>query len=169
MKKVESIYMYTCFPKSEKLHVAMSVQNIAHFAIHLFGQLTNIGNQNLFYVLCIVSTYPLSLLYRKCLAFPPLKHLFSIIVGFLFCYNLFSVTDVCNIFASCLVTLFVTLYFPVRWHPDLIVFAFCFLQLSVLHIYRMFANWMVWNVDATGVMMLLTIKMNTTKRECKTK
>ena len=137
----------------------MSVQLVLSGLMKLFGMVTNMDSQNLVYAMCIFLAYPLALFYRKFLTHSTLKHMFSIVVGLIFCTHLFNVTDIAQIILSCMVTLIVSMYFPLEWKPDIIVFSFCLLQLSILHIYRMMTYWMSWTVDVTGVMMLLTIKM----------
>lgn len=137
----------------------MSMQFLFTGIMKLFGMVTSIESQNLIYALCIFIAYPLSLVYRKFLTSPTLKHCYAIIIGVLFCTNLFNLWDVGHILLSSMVTLLVSMYFPLNWKPDILVFVFCLLQLSILHIYRMWTYWMSWTVDVTGVMMLLTIKM----------
>ena len=137
----------------------LSFKFILHYFIVFLSKVINIDNKSLLYALCILSTYPLALFYRKFLKISLLKHLFSIVIGVFFCYNLFAITDVFHILGISTFTLITTLYLPIKYNPHLIVFAVCIFQLSYLHISYMLNNWMVWTVDVTGVMMLLTIKL----------
>jgi lysophospholipid acyltransferase len=137
----------------------MSIQTLFTGVLKLFGMVTSIESQNLTYAICIFMAYPLALFYRKFLRSSFLKHCFAIIIGVLFCTNLFQMWDIAHILLSSTLTLLISMYFPLNWKPDILVFVLCLLQLSFLHIYRMWTYWMSWTVDVTGVMMLLTIKM----------
>jgi lysophospholipid acyltransferase len=137
----------------------MSFKIILHYLIAFLSKVIDVDSKSLLYASCILSTYPLALFYRKFLKISLLKHLFSIVIGIVFCYNLFSKTDVFHIIGISTFTLITTLYLPIKYNPHLIVFAVCMFQLSYLHISYMLNNWMVWTVDVTGVMMLLMIKL----------
>ena len=119
----------------------------------------NVEESNLLYACFILSTYPIGLFYRKYISHEFLKHVFSIFVGTIFSYSLFSLNEVLYIIGISSFTWCVVLFVPIKYRPHMIVFGTSMAQLSALHIYYMMKNWMIWKVEVTGVMMLLTIKM----------
>jgi lysophospholipid acyltransferase len=117
----------------------------------------------LIYAACILSAYPLSKMMFSISSFTPtkVKHLLSIFISLMFCYICFDIPSILHILFISLFSFYFARYAPIHWHPDWIIFAVNMSYLSALHIIRMVNHYMVWTIEATGVIMLLVIKCTT--------
>lgn len=130
-----------------------------NFVLYL-SEFMNISPNAIIYAFFILSTYPLSLFYKKAIGYAFLKHLFSILIGTIMCYSIFSTGDmIIHLLVPSLLSVIISNYVNVKYKPDYIVFALCLLHLSALHIYRLLSSYQMWTVDISGVMMLLVIKL----------
>lgn len=123
------------------------------------SQFININPNAIVYAFFILSTYPLSVFYKRVIGYALIKHIFSIIIGGIMCYCIFSPFDMLHILIPSIMTVLVSCYVNVKYNPDLIVFGGCLLYLSALHIYRLIVSFQMWTVDISGVIMLLVIKL----------
>lgn len=123
------------------------------------SEFININPNAIVYAFFILSTYPLSLFYKKWIGYTFLKHIFSILVGITMCYCIFSLFELLHIIIPSVLSVIITHYVNPKYKPDLIVFGGCILYLSALHIHRLLVSFHLWTVDISGVMMLLVIKL----------
>lgn len=141
------------------LHFLLSLLlRFLHVGITFLCSISGRTMEEMKYALCILSAYPLSHLYSL-IKQRHLKHLISITISSIYCYICFDMLSLIHITSLAMFAYCVALYSPTKYHPEWIVFTVSMFQLSALHIYRMWNNYMLWTIEVTGVIMLTVIKV----------
>eukprot|EP00741_Cyanophora_paradoxa_P001233 tig00000471_g1190.t1 len=109
------------------------------------------------YVACLLLAYPAAGIH-KLLPSATVKHIYSIVVGLFFGYLCLR-EDIVHSFAVALGSYFLVKLGPARY-SHVLVMMFALSYLSVSHIYRMYKNYMGWELDFTGPQMILTLKVS---------
>lgn len=129
---------------------------------YLIWQYSGFPEDQIRYLLCIFTIYPLSLMYRKYIYTwdTTYKHVLSVVISSLFCVYAFGRYSVIHSLGMSLAVWVVLKFVTNPIHkPQFLVFGFCMGYLSLLQIHRMYYHWMEWSIDVSGTQMLLTIKM----------
>mmetsp|Transcript_52365 Transcript_52365/g.131548 ORF Transcript_52365/g.131548 Transcript_52365/m.131548 type:complete len:465 (-) Transcript_52365:50-1444(-) len=115
--------------------------------------------QTLKYLVCMLSTYPLAFFFARVHMPIPMKHLFSIVVSMFFMVFGIGPWEWVIPVASSVVVYLLLILCP-RTSSHRIVFLFSMTVIVACHIYLMLLRWISWDLDFTGVQMILTIKLS---------
>jgi lysophospholipid acyltransferase len=123
------------------------------------SELTYFPVDQLRYAFCMFTLFPFCILYQKYSRYlnENFKHTISIVYGIcvsMYCFGIFSPFH--SLFTTTVVYLIMKKF---KDKSGYIVFTFCMLYMSYVHIYRMWYNWMIWSIDVSGTQMLITIKL----------
>ncbi|KAF0701622.1 Aste57867_7950 [Aphanomyces stellatus] len=108
------------------------------------------------YVGCLFGAYPLSFVFSL-LPSPALKNIFSLVTGVALAQFVFGASWVHTLVMS-LSTYLLVCFAPAKYAPR-IVFLWNMVYISASHLYRLYTDYMGWNLDVTGPQMLLVIKL----------
>lgn len=138
---------------------------MAHLPLTLAEPLANIASSagisadQVRFVLCLLTSIPLGFIHKR-LPSATVKHIFSIFWGVFYCWFVTDLPGVYHPFISSAIVYLMAMVLPYK-KLGFSVFIFSMIYMSASHIYRMYTNWLGWNLDFTTQQMMVTVKLCT--------
>lgn len=142
----------------------MTIDSSSHLPLWLGGPIDELSanaglpSDQIRLVVCLLAAVPLGWLHRA-FPTPTLKHLYATIVGALFCWFVVGWTFLHVPLSAILVYILVQVV-PRKYAPT-VVFVVTVAWLSALHIFRVIYHYMAYDLDATMILMIWTVKAST--------